>query len=231
MSATFTPACRLVVLISGRGSNMQVIINAVRSQALRAEICAVIANKADAAGLAWAREQGIPVQAVAHRDYASREAFDAALAQAIDAHQPDYVLLAGFMRVLTPGFVEHFNGKLINIHPSLLPAFPGLHTHQQALAMGVQWHGCTLHFVTPVLDHGPIIAQGIVPVLSGDTPDNLAERVLQVEHCLYANVVRWLAEGLVSLDAMQRVQVRGVASRSFVLTPQGVKPSHIGKHE
>src|SRR3546814_8442317 len=132
---------------------------------------------------------------------------------------------SGFMRVLTPAFVERFNGRLINIHPSLLPAFPGLHTHQQALATGVQWHGCTIHFVTPVLDHGPSVAQGVVPVLADDSPDDLAGRVLKVEHRMYADVVRWLAEGRVSLDAMQRVHVRGVASRSFVLTPQGVESS------
>ncbi|RTZ47748.1 phosphoribosylglycinamide formyltransferase [Candidimonas sp. SYP-B2681] len=225
LCASTSSACRLVVLISGRGSNMQAIVNMVRGQALPVEICAVVANKVDAAGLEWAQSQGIETKSVAHRDFSSREAFDEALAAAIDAYQPDYVLLAGFMRVLTPGFVEHFNGKLINIHPSLLPAFPGLHTHQQALAMGVQWHGCTVHFVTPVLDHGPIIAQGVVPVLFGDTPSTLAERVLQVEHRLYADVVRWLAEGRVSLDTMQRVQVHGIASRSFVLTSTGVEPS------
>src|SRR3546814_3888211 len=117
------------------------------------------------------------------------------------------------MRAFTPAFVERVNGRLINIHPSLLPAFPGLHTHQQALATGVQWHGCTIHFVTPVLDHGPIVAQGVVPVLADDSPDDLAGRVLKVEHRMYADVVRWLAEGRVSLDAMQRVHVRGVASR------------------
>ncbi|NYT79401.1 phosphoribosylglycinamide formyltransferase [Alcaligenaceae bacterium] len=220
-----TPGCRLVILISGRGSNMQTIVETVRQQGLAAQVCAVIANKADAAGLAWAREQGIATEVVPHREYANREAFDAALAQAIEAYQPHYVLLAGFMRVLTPGFVERFNGRLINIHPSLLPSFPGLHTHQQALALGVQWHGCTMHFVTPVLDHGPIIAQGIVPVQANDTPDDLSARLLLVEHRLYADVVRWLAEERVSLDAMQRVQVRGIASRSFVLTPVGVVSS------
>ena len=222
--ALSTPVCRLVVLISGRGSNMQSIVNTVRDHSLPAEICAVIANKADAGGLEWARGQGLPAHAVAHRDYANRAAFDTALAAVIDEYQPDFVLLAGFMRVLTPGFVERFNGRLINIHPSLLPAFPGLHTHQQALAMGVQWHGCTVHFVTPVLDHGPIIAQGIVPVVVDDTPETLADRVLHVEHHLYANVVRWLAEGRVSLNSMQRVQVQGIASRSFVLTSNGVQP-------
>ncbi|NYT50971.1 phosphoribosylglycinamide formyltransferase [Parapusillimonas granuli] len=209
---------------------MQAIVNALRERALPAEVCAVIANRADAAGLAWARQQGLATQVVAHRDYASRDDFDAALAAAIDAHDPHYVLLAGFMRVLTPAFVERYNGRLINIHPSLLPAFPGLHTHQQALAMGVQWHGCTIHFVTPVLDYGPVIAQGVVPVLAGDTPDRLAARVLGVEHRMYAEVAGWLAEGRVALDAMQRVQVRGVASRAFVLTPDGVESSE-GRYE
>lgn len=225
MDATSSSDCRIVILISGRGSNMQTIVNTVRDRALPATIAAVMANKADAAGLAWAQARGIQTGVVPHRDYASREDFDAALADAIDAHRPHYVLLAGFMRVLTPAFVERFNGRLINIHPSLLPAFPGLHTHQQALATGVQWHGCTIHFVTPVLDHGPIVAQGVVPVLAGDTPEDLAGRVLQVEHRMYADVVGWLAEGRVSLDAMQRVQVAGIASRSFVLTPDGVESS------
>ncbi|TEA75488.1 phosphoribosylglycinamide formyltransferase [Allopusillimonas soli] len=222
MDTISSSGCRFVVLISGRGSNMQAIVNAVHEGGLAAQVCAVVSNKVDAAGLAWARDQGIPTVAVPHRDYSSREAFDAALADAIDAWQPHYVLLAGFMRVLTPVFVERYSGRLINIHPSILPAFPGLHTHQQALAGGVQWHGCTVHFVTPVLDHGPILAQGLVPVLAEDTPDDLAARLLQVEHRLYADVVRWLAEGRVALDAMQRVQVRGVDSRAFVLTPRGV---------
>jgi len=207
---------------------MQAIVNTVntaRRQGSAAQVCAVVSNKADAPGLAWARAHDIETVVVPHRDYTTREAFDVALADAIEARQPDYVLLAGFMRVLTPGFVEQFNGRLINIHPSLLPAFPGLHTHQQALATGVQWHGCTVHFVTPVLDHGPIVAQGMVPVLAQDTPDKLAERLLRVEHRLYTDVVRWLIEGRVELDAMQRVHVRDVASRAFVLTPAGVVSS------
>lgn len=229
MDPTNASPCRIVVLISGRGSNMQSIVNTVREAGLSARVCAVIANKADAAGLQWAQSNGIATQVVAHRDYATRDDFDAALAEAVEAHAPHYVLLAGFMRVLTPGFVERFNGRLINIHPSLLPAFPGLHTHQQALATGVQWHGCTVHFVTPVLDHGPIIAQGMVPVLAGDTPDDLAARLLQVEHRIYADVVRWLAEGRVTLDSMQRVLVRGVDSRAFVLTSQGVATSALSE--
>jgi phosphoribosylglycinamide formyltransferase-1 len=201
---------------------MQTIVSTTGQPGVPARVCAVLANKPDASGLAWAHQQGIATECIPHRNYSTREAFDAALMQAIDAHEPDYVLLAGFMRVLTPGFVEHYNGRLINIHPSLLPAFPGLHTHQQALAMGVQWHGCTIHFVTPVLDHGPVIAQGVVPVMATDTPDDLAGRLLQVEHAMYGEVVRWLAQGRVSLDAMQRVHVRGVNTRSFVLGAQGV---------
>src|SRR5690606_11524264 len=171
---------------------MYTIVNTVQTGNLHATVSAVIANKPDAAGLEWAQAHGIPTAVVPHRDFDSREAFDAALAEAIEAHRPHYVLLAGFMRVLTPGFVERFNGRLINIHPSLLPAFPGLHTHQQALAMGVQWHGCTIHFVTPVLDHGPIVAQGMVPVRTDDSPEDLANRLLQVEHRMYADVVGWL---------------------------------------
>jgi len=220
LTGPYSSQCRIVVLISGRGSNMQTIVETINDRALPARICAVISNRASAEGLAWAREQGVETKVVEHRDYASREQFDEVLAQAIDAYQPHYVLLAGFMRVLTPGFVERFNGRVLNIHPSLLPAFPGMHTHQQALAVGVQWHGCTIHFVTPVLDHGPIVAQGAVPVYAGDTPEILAARVLQIEHRLYAQVVCWLAEGRVSLDALQRVQVHGVASRSIVMAPE-----------
>ena len=211
------PNRRFVILISGRGSNMQALAEACRREGWPAEVVAVIASKPDAAGLAWAREQGIATAAVSHRDYATREAFDAALADEIDRHSPDCVLLAGFMRVLTPGFVNRYAGRLVNIHPSLLPAFPGLHTHAQALATGVQAHGCTVHFVTPLLDHGPIIAQGVVPVLAGDTPEALAERLLAVEHHVYPAAARWIAEGRVRLTADQRVEVEGVGSRLFVL--------------
>ena len=214
--------CRFVVLISGRGSNMQNIVTTLQQHNAPGQVCAVVSNNPDAQGLVWARDRGIATQIVPHRDYATREQFDDALADAIQSYQPQYVLLAGFMRVLTPGFVERFNGRLINVHPSLLPAFPGLHTHQQALATGVQWHGCTVHFVTPVLDHGPIIAQGIVPVRGDDTPDVLAERVLRVEHNVYADVALWLAQGRVTLDSIQRVHVDDVVSRSFMLTPDGV---------
>lgn len=198
---------------------MQTLVQACRDEAWPAQIAAVIASRPDATGLDWAREQGIPTAALHHKAYLSRDEFDAALLQEIDRHQPDYVLLAGFMRVLTPAFVNHYAGRLVNIHPSLLPAFPGLHTHAQALATGVRIHGCTVHFVTPVLDHGPIIAQGCVPVLPGDTPEALAERVLGVEHQTFPAAARWLAQGRVTLTADQRVEVSGEPSRLFVWSP------------
>lgn len=210
---------RLVILISGRGSNMQALAEACRDEGWPAEIAAVIASRPDAGGLEWAAAQGIPTAALYHKDYASREAFDAALAAEIDRYAPDYVILAGFMRVLTPGFVNHYAGRLVNIHPSLLPAFPGLHTHAQALATGVRVHGCTVHFVTPVLDHGPIIAQGCVPVLAGDTPELLANRVLAVEHQAFPAAVRWLAEGRVTLTNDHRVDVQGDPARLFTWSP------------
>ncbi|HYG44833.1 MAG TPA: phosphoribosylglycinamide formyltransferase [Bordetella sp.] len=216
MPESSTPTRRLVILISGRGSNMQALVQACRDQAWPAAVCAVIASRPDAAGLQWAREQGIATGALYHKDFPTREAFDTALAREIDRYQPDYVLLAGFMRVLTPGFVNHYAGRLVNIHPSLLPMFPGLHTHAQALATGVRLHGCTVHFVTPVLDHGPIIAQGCVPVLGNDTPEALAQRVLQVEHQAYPAAVRWLAEGRVHLTPDHRVEVDGEPQRLFM---------------
>lgn len=194
---------------------MQSLVQACRLQGWSADVVAVIANRPEAAGLAWAREQGLATACVSHRQFSQREAFDAELARVIESYQPDYVVLAGFMRVLTPGFVRRFAGRLVNIHPSLLPAFPGLHTHAQALAVGVQAHGCTVHFVTPVLDDGPIIAQGVVPVLAGDTPEQLAARVLAVEHQVYPAAVRWLVEGRVRLEGSV-VHVHGVSQRLFV---------------
>jgi len=186
---------KIVILISGRGSNMEAMLRAHAAGELPVEIAAVIANKADAGGLATAAQAGVPTAVVPHRDYASREDFDAALAKAIDAYAPDLVVLAGFLRVLTTGFVEHYAGRLINIHPSLLPAFPGLHTHERALAAGCKLHGATVHFVTPELDHGPIIIQAVVPVLPDDDADALAARVLKQEHLIYPRAVRWFAEG------------------------------------
>ncbi|MFV0283317.1 MAG: phosphoribosylglycinamide formyltransferase [Castellaniella sp.] len=206
---------RVVILISGRGSNMQALAQAIEAEGLPVDLCAVLANRADAAGLDWARARGLPTEVLAHRDFDSREAFDAALTARLDALAPDYILLAGFMRVLGPDLVGHFNGRIINIHPSLLPAFPGLHTHAQALAQGVQWHGCTVHFVTPVLDHGPIVAQGAIPVRDDDTPERLAARLLPVEHRIYVQVLRWLAQGRVRLLANGRVSVADAPHRAW----------------
>ena len=187
---------KIVILISGRGSNMEAII---RAQIPGAEVSAVIANRPDAAGLAFAVDHGIVTQVVDHKAHPSREAFDAALAGAIDAHRPDLVVLAGFMRVLTDAFVEHYAGRLLNIHPSLLPSFPGLHTHRKALEAGVRVHGATVHFVTPTLDCGPVVIQAAVPVLPGDDEAALAARVLEQEHRIYPQAVRWFVEGRLSL--------------------------------
>ncbi len=176
---------------------------------LPAQICAVISNDPAAKGLATAAGHGIATAVVDHRQYKQRPDFDAALAQTIDTYRPDLVVLAGFMRVLTEEFVNRYRGRLINIHPSLLPAFTGLHTHRQALAAGVRVHGCTVHFVTPQLDHGPIIIQAAVPVLPADDEDTLAARVLAEEHRIYPQAVRWLCEDRVTLSADGRVTVAG----------------------
>ena len=190
----------IVILISGRGSNMEAILRCAAEQQWPAHIAAIISNKADAAGLKTAEAAGIPAVTVEHRGYPDRESFDAALAEAIDRFSPDLVVLAGFMRILTPGFVQHYHGRLLNIHPSLLPSFPGLATHQQALDAGVRFHGATVHYVTPVLDHGPIVEQAVVPVLDGDTEALLAKRVLEQEHVIYPRAVRDIIEGRVWLD-------------------------------
>ena len=176
----------IVILISGRGSNMQAIVNA---QIPSARIAAVLSNKPDAAGLAWAAERGIATDALNHKDFTDREAFDREMMKLIDRYQPDLVVLAGFMRILTPTFCAHYEGRLINIHPSLLPAFPGLHTHERALEAGCRIAGCTIHFVTAELDCGPIIAQGVVPIIEGDNADDIAKRVLAVEHQLFPQAV------------------------------------------
>jgi phosphoribosylglycinamide formyltransferase-1 len=187
----------IVILISGRGSNMQAIVDA---QVPGGRIAAVIANRADAGGLAWAAERGIATAVLDHKQFAGREAFDAALVALIDGYAPDLVVLAGFMRILTAGFVNHYANRLINIHPSLLPSFTGLHTHERALAEGVKFAGCTVHFVTAELDHGPIIAQAAVPVLDDDTPDALAARVLKEEHRLYPQAVADFVAGRLLID-------------------------------
>lgn len=183
----------IVILISGGGSNMAAIVRAAQQQEwarrLDARVAAVISNKADAQGLVFAREHGIATAVLNHKDFDNREAFDAALAQQIDSHEPALVVLAGFMRILTPGFVNHFAGRLLNIHPSLLPAFPGLHTHQRAIEAGCKFAGATVHQVTAELDVGPILDQAVVPVLPEDTPQTLAARVLTQEHIIYPRAV------------------------------------------
>ena len=193
---------RLVILISGRGSNMQAMVEA------GLPVAAVISNRADAAGLEYAAGRGIATAIVSHRDYATRDAFDAALAQAIDGFRPDLVALAGFMRILTDDFVLRYQGRMLNIHPSLLPAFPGLDTHARALAAGVKLHGCTVHFVTPQLDHGPIVIQAAVPVLPHDDEASLAARVLAEEHRIYPQAARWFLEGKLVIES-RVVRVKG----------------------
>jgi phosphoribosylglycinamide formyltransferase-1 len=190
----------VVILISGRGSNMEALLAAVARGELPVRVAAVISNRPDAKGLETAAAQGVPTAVVDHKAHAGREAFDAALAESIDGYAPDLVVLAGFMRILTEGFVRHYEGRLLNIHPSLLPSFPGLHTHQRALEEGVRIHGCTVHFVTPALDHGPVVVQAAVPVLDGDDEATLAARVLQQEHLVYPLAVRWFAEDRLTLE-------------------------------
>jgi len=185
----------MVVLISGRGSNMQALVEA------GLPVAAVISNRADAAGLSYAAGRGIATAVVPHRDYATREAFDAALAQTIDGFHPDLVALAGFMRILTTAFVTRYQGRLLNIHPSLLPAFPGLDTHARALAAGVKLHGCTVHFVTAALDHGPIVIQAAVPVHARDDEAQLAARVLAEEHRIYPQAARWFLDGELVIES------------------------------
>ena len=183
----------IVILISGGGSNMAAIVRASQQQnwakQYNARVSAVVSNKADAQGLVFARDNGIATEVLDHKQFDSREAFDAELAQVIDRHAPDLVVLAGFMRILTPGFVAHYEGRLINIHPSLLPAFTGLHTHQRAIDAGCKFAGCTVHRVTAELDVGPILEQAVVPVLEGDTAELLAARVLVQEHIIYPQAV------------------------------------------
>ncbi|MBI0327536.1 phosphoribosylglycinamide formyltransferase [Burkholderia plantarii] len=200
---------KLVILISGRGSNMEAIVDACERERWPARVVAVIANRPDAAGLSFAAARGIPAIAVDHGEYDGREAFDAALAAEIDRFDPDLVVLAGFMRILTPAFVTRYEGRMLNIHPSLLPSFKGMRTHEAALAAGVALHGATVHFVIPELDSGAIVAQAAVPVRDGDTAETLAERVLAAEHQLYPRAVRWFAEGRLRLDGGRAVVAPG----------------------
>ena len=187
----------IVILISGRGSNMQAIVNAAIPDA---RIAAVLSDSTTAAGLAWAAERGIATESLNHKDFPSRLAFDQTMMEKIDVYQPDLVVLAGFMRILTPEFCAHYPNRLINIHPSILPSFTGLHTHERALEAGCRVAGCTIHFVTPELDCGPIISQGIVPILDGDTPDDIAARVLTVEHRLFPQAVADFVAGRLKIE-------------------------------
>jgi phosphoribosylglycinamide formyltransferase-1 len=209
-----------VCLISGRGSNLEAILRAARDESWEAgaglRVAAVVSNRAGVRGLEVARDFGVPALVLAHDAYPTREAFDAALAAAIDAYEPALVVLAGFMRVLTPAFVARYRGRLLNIHPSLLPAFPGLHTHRRALAAGVRLHGATVHFVSDQLDGGPIVAQAAVPVLPGDTEQALAARVLAQEHVLLPRCVRWILEGSVRLEG-ESVVVEAIAPQELVV--------------
>jgi phosphoribosylglycinamide formyltransferase 1 len=196
----------LVILISGRGSNMRSIIAACAAGQLHARVAAVVSNEPEAAGLVYAKQSSVATRVVCHRDFATREEFDAALAQTIDAYAPGVIALAGFMRVLTPAFVNGYLGRLINIHPSLLPAYPGLHTHARALAEKASVHGATVHFVTPEMDGGPAIVQAGVPVLEDDDEQRLAARVLEQEHVIYPQALEWIVQNKVKLNANGKVQ-------------------------
>ena len=196
----------IVILISGRGSNMEAVVRAAQAEGWPARIAAVISNKPDAGGLAFAQSRGIPTAVVSNKEFATRAEFDAKLQEVIDTFRPDLVVLAGFMRILTAPFVEHYAGRMLNIHPSLLPLFPGLHTHQQALDAGMTEHGATVHFVTAELDHGPSVLQARIPVLPGDTPDLLAARLLAEEHKIYPRAVRlFIEDRLVVEDGAVRI--------------------------
>src|SRR5512139_2260992 len=210
---------KIVILISGRGSNLEALLEAN----LPCQVAAVISNRADAQGLEVAKAHGVATAVVSHKDYADRASFDAALAEAIDRHTPDLIVLAGFMRILTDAFVERYTGHLVNIHPSLLPAYPGIDTHERALQDGIKIHGCTVHFVTPKLDHGPIIIQAAVPVLCGDTPHSLEARVLREEHRVYPQAIRWLCRNRVWLDAQGRVTCSRLEQPGAALISPGLE--------
>jgi len=191
---------RVAILISGRGSNMTALVEAARAADHPAEIVAIISSRPEAAGLTWARAQGLPAQAIDHKAFASREAFDDAVHAALTEARVDLIALAGFMRIQSAGFVERWQGRQLNIHPSLLPLFKGLHPHKQALDAGVKISGCTVHFVTKEMDSGPIVAQAAVPVLEGDTPESLATRILQAEHKLYPQALALVASGRARIE-------------------------------
>lgn len=206
---------KIVILISGRGSNMQAIVKAMPMQ-----IAAVVSNQKEAPGLLFAEQKGIPTAVVSHQDFTNRETFDRALIEVIDTFQPDLVVLAGFMRILSAEFVGHYTHRLMNIHPSLLPAFTGLNTHQRVIDSGVKFSGCTVHFVTETLDHGPIIVQSVVPVLENDTEDTLAARILQEEHQIYPKAVRWFIEDRLEIQGNRVLQRNIGFSKNLTPLPQ-----------
>lgn len=218
-----TPKKRVAILISGRGSNMQALVEAARAPDYPAEIALVISNRPEAAGLAWAKDQGLLTLALDHKLYENREHFEGQLQSVLEMSKIDLVALAGFMRLMTPGFVERWRGRMLNIHPSLLPLFKGLRTHEQALAAGVRISGCTVHFVSPEMDAGPIIAQAAVPVLSADTPETLAARVLEAEHRVYPRALALVARDQISLGtesiAFQAVGSEGINQADALFSP------------
>ena len=215
----------IVVVISGRGSNMAAIMDAAAAESFPLRVAAVLSNRPDAPGLAKAVSRGVQTRVIDHTQFADRDAFDAEMARAIDAFNPDFVVLAGFMRILTDAFVLRYAGRMVSIHPALLPAFPGLQAHRRALEKGVRVHGCTVHFVTPELDQGPIIAQAAVPVLDGDDEATLAARVLVQEHQIYPMAVRWFAEERLRLVDGHVVFEAEQAAEGALISPQ-VRVSH-----
>ena len=216
---------KIAVLISGRGSNLQALIDAAKAEDYPAEIVLVLSNKPDAAGLYRAAESGIPTAVVDHNEFEEREAFEAAIDERLKEAKARYVCLAGFMRILTPWFTERWRDLILNIHPSLLPAFKGLHTHERALETGVRLHGCTVHFVRPEMDDGPIIGQAAVPVLPGDDADTLNDRVLAAEHALYPRCVALVCSGKARVSG-ERVRLQGVAAeQDMLINPGPIAPS------
>jgi phosphoribosylglycinamide formyltransferase-1 len=214
-----TPRKRVAVLISGRGSNMQALAEAARDPGYPAEIVMVISNRPDAAGLDWAADNGIAAIAIDHKAFDDRAAFDERLNEILTATGAEIIALAGFMRILTPGFVDKWQGRMINIHPSLLPLFPGLDTHARAIAAGVKIAGCTVHFVTAEMDVGPIIAQAAVPVAPDDTPNTLAARVLAAEHRIYPQALAWVAAGAVSFEDAATARYGTIDADAQLISP------------
>jgi len=214
--ATIRGLKRIAILFSGQGTHMRNLALACAEGRLPAQVVAVVCNKPDAPGIVHARDLGLPLQVLDHREFADRDRFDESLARHLEAAQPDLVVLAGFMRILTPAFVRRFSGRLVNIHPSLLPAFPGVHTHARALESGVRLHGATVHLVTEALDHGPILAQAAVPVQPQDDVETLAARVLQAEHALYPRAISWLLEERVNVHG-GRAQIEGIDAAQRLL--------------